>query len=671
MTNTSPPQAEAAGFAVGLRISGYRLEQQIGRGGMAAVFRAHDERLERQVALKILAPVLAQDDAFRQRFIAESRAAAAVEHPHIIPVYEAGEADAMLFIAMRLVRGGDLRTMVAQHGPLPPGRAEWILSAVASALDAAHAAGLVHRDVKPANMLLDVRQGRPDHVYLSDFGVSKASIGSSGLTGSGQFIGTVDYAAPEQIHGLPVNGRTDQYALGCSAFELLCGQPPFFGKQLLAAMYSHLSAPPPVATSIRTELPAAVDEVFARVLAKSPADRYETCQEFTGALRAALGLQTYAQGHSPAWDRDATIDPAVVERPAFRIRGIADGDVAGDSADAAMHTDRWATSQLTVGGSQRGQPGAGTPAARRNLLLIALALVIVLGGAAAGLLLTRGPQSARYPFASQAYPNGLAITQVWTLTGSGGSSLEVTMTVTNMTRKTVTAALEEPIPTSVAPNPHDISYAGVVQPLVIGPPAVWDLRLQPGGEATVSYRVAEPPSGTSQARLMQWVGAYAAASSQQVLVPVAHAGLLNGVWIIPRSLHVKVGQTRVLSAHARLFNGQLAPRADLAGMIWTTSNSAVLAVTRSGRVIGKSPGTVLVTLVIGGLRASVTVVVDASGNVLPPPAYSPPPGQPTISPTPSGTPSSSGTPTPSGTPSTGTPSATTTPTTSPPAPGPS
>ncbi|HWF82878.1 MAG TPA: serine/threonine-protein kinase [Streptosporangiaceae bacterium] len=284
----------AAGFGPGSVIAGYRLEEQIGRGGMAVVFRAHDERLNRQIALKILSPALAADRGFRQRFIRESQAAAAVDDPNIIPVFEAGDADGVLFIAMRLVRGGDIKSLVAEQGPLPPARAEWIVSAIASALDAAHARGLVHRDVKPHNMLLEVRPGRPDHVYLSDFGLSKASVGSSGLTGSGQFLGTVDYCAPEQIQGQAVDGRVDQYALGCTAFELLCGDPPFTRDHGMAALFAHISAETPALTARRSELDPAVDQVFARVLAKDPADRYTSCQEFADALRQALGVQPYA-----------------------------------------------------------------------------------------------------------------------------------------------------------------------------------------------------------------------------------------------------------------------------------------------------------------------------------------------------------------------------------------
>ena len=177
------------GFTAGSRIAGYRLEEQIGRGGMAVVFRAQDERLNRQVALKVLAPALAADEDFRHRFIRESRSAAAVDDPHIIPVFEAGEADEVLFIAMRYVPGGDVRALLRRLGPLPTARAAGIISAVASALDAAHAAGLVHRDVKPANMLVDVRPGRPDHVYLSDFGLTKGAVSSASVTGAGVIRG--------------------------------------------------------------------------------------------------------------------------------------------------------------------------------------------------------------------------------------------------------------------------------------------------------------------------------------------------------------------------------------------------------------------------------------------------------------------------------------------------
>jgi serine/threonine protein kinase len=249
---------EAAGFAdgfrVGMRIADYRLEEQIGRGGMAVVFRAADERLPRQVALKILSPALAADESFRHRFIRESRSAAAVDDPHIIPVFEAGEANGALFIAMRYVPGGDVRTLVHRLGPLPIARAAAIISAVASALDAAHAARLVHRDVKPANMLVDVRPGRPDHVYLADFGLTKGTLSSISQTGADDFLGTPTYCAPEQIRGGQVDARTDEYALAGSAFALLSGEPPFPRDQGMAMLYAHLSAPPPPLTSRRPGL---------------------------------------------------------------------------------------------------------------------------------------------------------------------------------------------------------------------------------------------------------------------------------------------------------------------------------------------------------------------------------------------------------------------------------
>jgi serine/threonine protein kinase len=299
--------AYLAGFRAGSLLAGYRLEAQVGAGGMAVVFRARDERLGRPVALKILAPALTADGAFRRRFMAESRAAAAVDDPHIIPVYEAGEAGGALFIAMRFVMGGDLKGVLEREGALAPGRAAAFISPVASALDAAHRAGLVHRDVKPANILVDARPDRPDHVYLSDFGVSKGAVSSVSLTGAGHFVGTPDYSAPEQIQGLAVDGRADQYALACVAYQLLTGSAPFEREQGMAVLFAHLSAPPPSLSARRPDLPPAVDQVLTRALSKTPQNRYGSCRDFADALREALRLAPYISLDSaPAADHPRT-----------------------------------------------------------------------------------------------------------------------------------------------------------------------------------------------------------------------------------------------------------------------------------------------------------------------------------------------------------------------------
>ena len=389
-------QAEA-GLAVGSWVAGYRLEERIGQGGMAVVFRAHDERLGRTVALKVLAPALAADEGFRQRFIRESRTAASVDDPHIIPVYEAGEAGSVLFIAMRYVRGGDVRSLVQRLGALPAVRVAGIVSPVASALDAAHAAGLVHRDVKPGNMLLDARQGRPDHVYLSDFGLSKDALGSVGLTGTGQFLGTVDYAAPEQIDGRPVDGRADQYALGCASFEMLCGQPPF--PYLLA----HLHEPPPPVSSRHPGLPAELDGVFARVLAKSPEQRYASCWQFAEALRTALRIAPYDNsGQGDDTDpRTGHPGTAVASLPVVQAASAtSDTATVGPEKGAARRTER--PPGLAPAGDPEGtdvpdrhRAGGGKPGARWPLVLAAVVAAAVVTGVASSvaILATRSPAS--------------------------------------------------------------------------------------------------------------------------------------------------------------------------------------------------------------------------------------------------------------------------------------
>jgi DNA-binding beta-propeller fold protein YncE len=348
-------------FAAGSQVAGYRLEEQIGQGGMAVVFRAYDSRLDRYVALKIMAPGLALDDAFRQRFIRESRAAAAVDDAHIIPVFEAGEESGVLFIAMRFVRGGDVRSLLDRTGPLSPRRATEIISQVASALDSAHARGLVHRDVKPANMLLDesTDSDRPDHVYLSDFGLTKESLAAPGLTSTGQFLGTLDYVAPEQIEGRPVDGRTDLYALACATFELLTGAPPFRRDQGMAVMYAQVSEPPPRLSSRRQGLPASVDDIMNRALAKSPADRYASCQEFAAALRRAFGLAGDSGPRAPGPGRPPTQIATSLPRPET---GRAAGTAAARGA-ASPPEEYGATSAPGMGGAAAagGDPGREQP----------------------------------------------------------------------------------------------------------------------------------------------------------------------------------------------------------------------------------------------------------------------------------------------------------------------
>jgi Protein kinase domain/WD domain, G-beta repeat len=402
-----------AGFSAGSRIAGYRLEEQIGRGGMAVVFRARDERLQRQVALKILAPALAVDEAFRQRFIRESRSAASVDDPHIIPVFEAGDVDGVLFIAMRYVPGGDARTLVQREGPLSPARGAAIISAVASALDAAHAAGLVHRDVKPANMLVDARPGRPDHVYLSDFGLSKGALSSVGITGTGQFLGTLDYSAPEQIEGRPVDGRTDEYALACAAFELLSGVPPFPRDQGMAVLYAQLSAPPPLLTSRCPGFPPAVDDVLARALAKAPVDRYASCRDFAEALRMAFGLQPYdsARDVSPPPDHPPTEVAHLGGRgEQLRAATAAAGprqppaggpDTIGGKADSGLRPVPAAGGGSSGGDAgDQAQPVRGGRHGRSGLISLAAVAILAVGGVIAAAIVASAPGQGSGPSSS-------------------------------------------------------------------------------------------------------------------------------------------------------------------------------------------------------------------------------------------------------------------------------
>ena len=362
---------------LGTLLGDYRIEQLIGRGGMGIVYRAEQLGLGRQVALKVISPELAQDPDFRERFKRESRLAAGIDHPNVIPIHEAGEADGLLYISMRYVEGTDLRALIRREGRLRPDRAAAIVGEVAGALDAAHARGLVHRDVKPANVLI---AGSPpaEHAYLSDFGLVKQVGVSGGITGTGQWVGTLDYVSPEQIEGRRVDARADVYALGCVLHQALTGSVPFPRDSDVAKMYAHLNEPPPSCCASVPGIPDPLDHVVQRAMAKDPDQRFPSAGDLARAAGAA------AQGTQ-------------VQAPERSVAAGAAAPGGGPTAPAAppppppAPPPRWEQRPSATPPTAHLPPPAAAPPARRGpgaALLAALLVLLALGGAAAALVAT-------------------------------------------------------------------------------------------------------------------------------------------------------------------------------------------------------------------------------------------------------------------------------------------
>jgi serine/threonine protein kinase len=354
---------------VGDSLAGYRIELLLGRGGMGAVYLAIHTRLNRKVALKVLVPELAEDDLFRERFIRESQLAASLEHPNAIQIYNADEVDGVLFIAMRYIEGSDLRQLLREQGQLSAKRTVEIVQQVAGALDAAHEASLVHRDVKPANILIEQPSGK---VFLSDFGVAKRT-SSAGMTKTGSFLGSVDYCPPEQIHGQPVDGRTDTYSLGCVAFHCLAGQPPFPKETDIAVIQAHLTEPVPALSTVRPGLPLALDGVLATAMAKYPQVRYASSGAFAAGFRAAIESDT-RQATSPTLiPPRSTAPPALPSRPSQPTR-------VDPPSGAPADTDI--------------QPAARHGFSRRSVVFATVGLLVIAIGAVAFVVLARKPGAA-------------------------------------------------------------------------------------------------------------------------------------------------------------------------------------------------------------------------------------------------------------------------------------
>jgi hypothetical protein len=324
-------------LAPGAVFAGHRIEDVAGRGGMGVVYRATQLALDRTVALKVIAPGLLEDQTMRARFVRESKVAASIDHPNVIPIYYAGEEKGVAYIAMRYVGGDDIRSLVRREGKLAPERAARIVSQIGAALDAAHAAGLVHRDIKPANVLL----GPEDHIYLTDFGLTKHVLSVAGTTKPGHWVGTLDYVAPEQIRGERVDARADVYALGCLLYYTLTDAVPFARDGDEAKLWAHLSEPPPKPSA--HGVPAPFDAVIERALAKSPDERYPSAGDLgRAALAAATGRRHAERERLVATGAAAPVESETISaaRPAAVTQLQADADTLPQEASRVRRARR-------------------------------------------------------------------------------------------------------------------------------------------------------------------------------------------------------------------------------------------------------------------------------------------------------------------------------------------
>jgi serine/threonine protein kinase len=395
--------------STGEDFAGHRIERVLGRGGMGVVYLARHLMLDRERALKLLPPEYAHDDHFRNRFIRESRAAARLEHPNIIPIHEAAEVEGLLFLSMRFVEGSDLKHIIEEGGRLDPRWAMHLLGQVAEGLDAAHASKLVHRDIKPQNILVASGVGSDvnGHVYLLDFGLTKDLSAESQYTRTGTVMGTVHYMAPEQVKGGDVDHRTDIYSLACVMFECLSGAIPYDMDSQWAVMNAHVNEPPPKVSDVRPELPPAIDAVMGRALEKKKDDRFDSAGEFISAARTALGLDAGAETiPSRSGDGDGSGKPSA----ATVMPGRASASTVAPAAETMPSSESNVPQGETVTGAPAQFQGSTTPPPRsprpgpvpregggrgRMLGLVAVAALIILLGVGALLFLGGGDETSQ------------------------------------------------------------------------------------------------------------------------------------------------------------------------------------------------------------------------------------------------------------------------------------
>jgi DNA-binding beta-propeller fold protein YncE len=533
--------------SIGSVVAGYRIDGVAGEGGMGRVYRATQVALDRPVALKLIVPQLAGDPDFRARFEREAHLSASIDHPNVIPVYEAGEADGRLFIAMRWVEGTDLRSLIASEARLDPARVVAIVEQIGEALDAAHSGGLVHRDVKPANVMLTATHGR-EHAYLTDFGLTKKTASTTALTRTGRFVGTPDYMPPEQISGERADARADVYALGCLLFHALTGRPPYDRDSEVAKIYAHLHDPPPSAVDTVPGVPVGLDAVITRALAKNADQRYPSAGDLGRASRAALtgaapsqpersmatGLAAPQATHmattAPEAGAAPTAPAAAPTAPAAPPTAPAAPPTAPAAPPTAPAAAPTAPSPAPTPPAPTKPPPPASPAApsrarpserpRRRAVPIAMAALLVLGAvggalAAAGVFFGDSKNESASPSTFSDSPRRTTPKVVATIpAGNGPDGIAVdghTVWVSNSEGNTLTRldtesnkAIGQPVP--VGRNPDNVAVAnGVVWVANTDDGTVTRLEAEPEPGASRTIRVGSGPEGLSLAKQLAWV----------------------------------------------------------------------------------------------------------------------------------------------------------------------
>jgi Protein kinase domain/Bacterial Ig-like domain (group 2) len=592
--------------------SRYLLHDLIGRGAMGQVFRGTVRGSGAPVAVKVLKPELVSDTEVVARFFQERSILTSVNHPNVAKVLDLVVEGDTLGIVMELVEGQDLRRYLRARGTLPPGEAVRLERQLLQGLAAVHAAGIIHRDVKPENVLVSTARGQAE-LKLTDFGVSRLSYGAS-LTKMTSLIGTPEYMAPELADHDTATPAADLYSAGIVLYEMLAGRTPFAGGHPLAVLRRQVEQPPPPIPGAPAELWAQIESLLAKDSQSRP-------------VSAVVALDRLAPLQA-RMDRMPALPPAPDQLPRTAGQTLP-GRESGQTVLRTRDRGQGPAGETEPGPNAPGRDDHGRVPARqrRRAAVLALPAALVILAAAVGVLVIRSPHrespgsgsqtmaTASYSFGPQRYQDGLLIVRRWTLSGKDGSLLTEAITASSATGKAARVKLEEPIPAAIASSVQSVHFRPAPSRIIQADPLVeWNLALPARGTIDVSYQATVGPAGATRARLAQWAKEFDALVVSLNLPRPVGIGV-RSLSISPATLQLDQGANRSLTLGGLLSDGQTAPDSLLAGAAWSTSNSAVAVVKAGGAVLGVGRGTAEITAQLGTARASAKVTITATSNL--------------------------------------------------------